>query len=879
MANPWNTSKNLASSEIKDEVNKPLKFPTILKSPSQAEQYQAFNLPGSMNEPQTTFLSSYFDPSYEFPWNPDKLTQGNTYKIYDEMRDDDQIKACVSFKKDICVGSGWKINCENEDIRTFVETNLKEKLEEYELGKSFDDVLRDMLSAFEYGFSLSEPVYRINEEGKYEIKSIKVRPPHSFKFNLDRFGNILNIIQSTDQGEIEILPTQFIHHVYQQEYGNPYGKSDLKSAHTAWASKKFFLRFFAMYVEKFACPPVVGRYNPNMDATEVQKYYTTLKSLQNSSTFVIPEDTNLEFPQPNRDSTDSYIKGLDMFNMWIARSILVPDLLGISGSKISGGSYSLGQTQYKLFANTIEKERQNLQRKITVRLVRPLVNVNFGDVDCSFEFKPITQEDELEYAKVWSDFMKSRLVTPSEEEVNHFRKSVKYPEGPVEITASPPNPLTGEVPGKPGENGKKPFPGKEKEQEEEPEEEKEQEKKMELRLFREKTKYEAKMDFAQVNDFMEKSNSSFERKLKPIFNLVTKDLIRQIKDKGLVKDFRPELINDIKPGHLRDLNEAIKNGMTAIYKGAYEDARKEFFPSSEKKFTDAEIFPEEFLRIIDSDAFKSVGDYSIELTKKAKNKIMAAIKNGVSERELVSILSEELAGVSENWLQTFARTKTTEMFNSARKTYYETDEIAKNVVEAYQWSAILDDRTSEVCQYLDGKIFEKGDEVDRLGPPAHFNCRSILVPITKYEDYELDNMPAVEKLQEMGGGLIFSNKTPRTKVYEMARPPEILSLNLNKFGETILSDSFGLGMRLQIKGITLSNADTKHPITVSVGDRIKITLPNSGGNFTTRYNEKNPWIMPSAIPLIANVVGVSADAPNVDLVMEYVILDVNGYRL
>lgn len=717
-----------------EDKKNPTNFPAILKSPGAAEQYDVFNLPGSLNQPQTTYLSSYYDPSYDFPWNPDKLTQGNTYKIYDEMRDDDQIKACISFKKDICTGSGWKIVCDNEDIRIFVERNLKEKLEEYELGKSFDDTIRDMLSAFEYGFSLAETVYRINEDGLYEIKCIKVRPPHTFKFDLDRYGIIKQILQNTDQGEISLDPKKFIHHVYQQEYGNPYGKSDLKAAHASWASKKFFVRFFGMYVERFACPPVVGRYNPNMAQDEVQKYYTTLKSLQNSSTFIIPEDTNLEFPQPNRDSTDSYIKGLDMFNMWIARSILVPDLLGISGSKTEGGAYALGQMQYKLFLNTIEKERQNLQRKITIRLVRPLVNINFGDVPCSFEFNPITQEDEIEYSRLWSEFMKSRIVKPSEEEINHFRKSVKYPEGPVELQEPLPSPFEKEE-------------GEEKEG-------KEQEKKMGLRFFREKNKYETQVNFADMKKTLDISEAKVTGKINAAAKVIQNDLIEQIKQQGIIKNFRPDAINSIQPHFLKDLNQVFTEHFMELFKKSYNMAQKEFFPVSEKKFSDAELLPEEYLSIIQAEAFKNVGDYSIEITKKAKNILTNGIKSGLSEEQIVKKIKEEMADVSERWMSTVVRTKTTEMFNEARKTYWETDEIAKEIVEAYEFSAILDDRTSEICESLDGKIFKKGDFIDRVTPPLHFNCRSVLIPITKYQEYEIDNEPTIESLQKLGGNLI-----------------------------------------------------------------------------------------------------------------------------
>lgn len=726
-------------SPLNDSELSKKEFPSIRRSPSQAEQYPAFSLPGSIDQPQTSYISPYFDSSYDFPWNPDKLTQGNTYKIYDEMKDDDQIKACISFKKDICLSSGWKIVCEDEEVRQFIENNLKEGLEEYELGKSFEDVVRDMLSAYEYGFSLTEPVFQINPESKYEIKCLKVRPPHSFRFNIDSYGNILTITQSTDsRGELELVPNKFIHHVYQQEYGNPYGKSDLKSAHTAWAAKKFFTRFYGMYVERFASPTVVGKYDKNMTGSEVSRFYNLLKTLQNSTTYTIPEDTNLEFIQANRDATDTYIKGLDMFNMWISRSILVPDLLGVSGSKTSGGSYSLGQTQYKLFLTTIEKERKNLQRKITMRLIRPLVNVNFGDIPCAFEFNPITMEDELEYHRLWSDFTKSRIVKPSEEEINYFRKSMKYPEGPVELQQPPANPLEKVKDGENDDEG----------------EGKEQEEKMSLRTFREKNKYETQVNFTEIKSVLESSQAKATSNIRRAAKVIQADLVEQIVSQGIIKSFRPDAINSIQPRFLKDLNQVFSDHFTELFKKSYNMAQKEFFPSAVKKFSDAEILPEEFLEIIRAEAFKNVGDYSIEITKKAKNVLVNGIKSGLSEAKIVQMIREEMAEASERWMETVVRTKTTEMFNEARKTYWETDEIAKEIVEAYEFSAIMDDRVSDVCAELDGKIFEKGDFIDRVTPPLHFNCRSVLVPITKYQEYKLDKEPSIESLQKLGGGLI-----------------------------------------------------------------------------------------------------------------------------
>lgn len=51
----------------------------------------------------------------------------------------------------------------------------------------------------------------------------------------------------------------------------------------------------------------------------------------------------------------------------------------------------------------------------------------------------------------------------------------------------------------------------------------------------------------------------------------------------------------------------------------------------------------------------------------------------------------------------------------------------------YEWVAVLDANTSKICRTRDGKIYEY-----RKGPlpPAHFNCRSRAVPVSKGASYD-----------------------------------------------------------------------------------------------------------------------------------------------
>jgi hypothetical protein len=95
--------------------------------------------------------------------------------------------------------------------------------------------------------------------------------------------------------------------------------------------------------------------------------------------------------------------------------------------------------------------------------------------------------------------------------------------------------------------------------------------------------------------------------------------------------------------------------------------------------------------------------------------------------------------------------------NLGRETVFESE---PDRVYAFQYSAILDDRTSDLCRSLDGIIVKPwSKQYHAIKPPNHWNCRWIFVEIltdepykpafTKQERIETKdiNKPTVEKLE------------------------------------------------------------------------------------------------------------------------------------
>ena len=99
--------------------------------------------------------------------------------------------------------------------------------------------------------------------------------------------------------------------------------------------------------------------------------------------------------------------------------------------------------------------------------------------------------------------------------------------------------------------------------------------------------------------------------------------------------------------------------------------------------------------------------------KESKTAILAAV--------LVS-----LDKIKKRQNEIFARTANTGMFNQGTVTTFNH---FKKDISLYQYSAVLDDRTTNICLSLDGRVTNslKGMPI----PPIHANCRSRIVAISK----------------------------------------------------------------------------------------------------------------------------------------------------
>jgi SPP1 gp7 family putative phage head morphogenesis protein len=755
------------------------------------KKYQApvdVSTPRDMSKEISYADSSYYEKYQLKPYNPSDLyQQQGSYRLYDKIREDDQVGSLLMLKKIIILNSDWIIETENQDVQEFLGDCLNKYLDDVFIKK-----LYEILSALDYGFSLSEKVWdRIDtkEYGqKIVLSKLKTRAPHTFELHTDQYGNISKILQHTGKmGDIELDPNKFILYTYNKEFDNPYGNSDInKGIYRAWWSKDAIIKFWNIYLERFGMPLTVGTMPEKAGLEERNQLLNVLNNMQAKTAIVIPNDVLIDLKSVASGGSAEYEKAIDKYNLMISRKFLLPDLLGFSGAQISGGSYALGEQQFNIFYNTVEYIRMDLCRLINRDIINPLVEWNYGKNEyAEFKFKPIDKERQKNNMLLWLDAVKSGKIPITNEHINWFLNRVEAPEidqKTLDEMDAEKEALKEKLNGGQQEHNSEEESGSDKDLSEtgksenkhdvendsadktddevdmddtEDDEDVKKSKRnsgkefVKFEPYREYTKYEKRVNFQRIFNGTEDISLNYKNKIADAITLCINGLISDIRSKKIIEKRALSQVNKLTFRNYGRVQKLFRDMLKDSYQLAIETIEQ---PKEYNIKTPTGLNNDDVLEWLSENAFYVSDIEQIEILKRVKGILMDSIRAGNGVRDIVNQISASLSDYDINLgasrIETIVRTNVSKAFNETRALQYK--ELSEHI-KAYQYSAIMDGRTSDICIALDGKIFP-ASELDYFNPPNHFNCRSLVLPIFNYdEEAELTpetEMPAT--IQEKG---------------------------------------------------------------------------------------------------------------------------------
>ena len=140
----------------------------------------------------------------------------------------------------------------------------------------------------------------------------------------------------------------------------------------------------------------------------------------------------------------------------------------------------------------------------------------------------------------------------------------------------------------------------------------------------------------------------------------------------------------------------------------------------------------------DSDYFAPLADWRRGVSDASQKRLDSAIRKAFVEGQPLNTTLQAVRGtrrakyrdgilyISNRSAKRVVRTALTHTSAQIREATFQKNSA---VVDYVEWSSTLDSRTSQQCAGLDGKRWRLGDK--HPTPPAHPNCRSSIVPVTK----------------------------------------------------------------------------------------------------------------------------------------------------
>lgn len=325
-------------------------------------------------------------------YNCDEILRRKGWREYETMRHDDQVKLALAFKKILVYGRTYDIlpadqSEKAKEIAKFVEWSLKRV--------NFKQMLREALTAIDFGFSIGEIVWEtaLHDGNRVlTLKDVKHRHPGSWQIFADMHGNLTGFEQLTNNGRRVLLkPEKAWHYAHQREFSNHYGVSDLRAAYRPWWAKRFIINFWNVFLERMAAPMTAMKYPAGAD----EKLKTTLKSilqgLSAKTEVMVPAGVEIELIEATRSGSPEYGSAVDYCDRSIMRAVLIVAILGAGGDDIRQGSDSQSHLHLRLLFKMAQELGYDLIESFMCQVVKPMIDMNY-------------EHDGLYPRFVWQDY-------------------------------------------------------------------------------------------------------------------------------------------------------------------------------------------------------------------------------------------------------------------------------------------------------------------------------------------------------------------------------------------------------------------------------------------------------------------------------------------
>lgn len=717
-----------------------------------------------------------------FPrYNPDVLVGKKSLAVYADMMFDEQVKAVMNFRRDAVTARQWTLRYEqNSSLSSDEQTRRITLL--YKLLDAMDGSLTDafnaILRALQFGYSLTEKVYSFLEldgANYYYVKKLQAKPLVTFWFECDAYGRIVDFYQRVGGLKNTLDLNKFIYYVHNPDEDIVFGRSELRAAYRSWYSKDVIIKLWNLWMERMAGGFLAVERDPASSTHVVPgtKEYADLQqalvSITTTTSLLLPSGFKANLITPG--NTDQFAAALAWHDRAIAKSQLVPNLLGVS-EQGAHGSLAQAGTQLEAFAWTLQNISQRLQDCINTQLIYDICEQNFGDDQYpTFSFSAITDGQLQWIMTTWQGLVGASAVHMTPEDESHIRKILDFPgitpeqiqaaeaqkkQDALDIAGAKSQAMAGgkEAPGQSG-----PFKRKDKAH-------------GHPRVATQQafTRALLRVDFAVIDRSATKISAQGHKAVAQAMARAASYLLTDERLGEFLGGDAPQIghvaLDAVGVAKVKAAcRTALQSGWTLGRDEAQRELAKARKRPMKRQFANT---LNNAMAYLDDNSFRMAGNLSDGARSIIQQELLQALKgaksvtetrqailerlvrkgftdlNAVGEfttEDTQQALSEALGGDGYQgddaaYIDTLIKTNVFDAMNQARLESFRDPDLG-DFVQALEYSAVLDDHTTEICAELNGDTWSTDNPLwDTYTPPNHYNCRSVLIPVTTIDGWD-----------------------------------------------------------------------------------------------------------------------------------------------
>lgn len=685
----------------------------------------------------------------------------------------------------------------------FVASNFLKPPHKGGMSTPFRLVLARTLRAVLEGYALAEKVFTISEDGKIVYRKIAFRDVTKITMLTDDKGGFAGYRQQywskTENKYKDVtVPVEYCFlYTFNKDEDEIYGQSAFQAAYYHWDRKRRLYYLYEQSVEKGAMPPKMLEVQEGNEDSDSKKS-SNLAAMTNfgiDSAVLVPTGYKLTPYEAGKGRIDP-MPGIDHHNAEMARSVLAQFIM--LGTSDNTGSFALSKSHADLFMMALRGTMNEVEEHFNSYLIPQLIDYNFDTPYYpEFRFNDMTDDTQDFIESIFTEIVKktdlrpdfieglvekvaSRLdidldelkkvddgdntdttLQPDEQAVVDQTQEIAktalngaqiasllsivsqivtgqlpFDTGRAVIVASFPTLTDEEIDGilDPAKSFVPTALSRLK-------------KKLhrfaagDVKWRRDLTPAEENISLAAIEDKMETQEVKFTKAMKPIYDKVTAQAIVDVTP--IIESGDITALDDLQLQYAEEYAAVIAGESLATYNAgkkitaddleskipATPKESKEYFAANAKSTTDKQF--SDILFMIKSTVTSQF------------HKGQLSANHTFDVGDITDLLLGDFEGFFESKIGITGSIIVSQAINRARDDIFES---AKSDISVYQYSAILDANTCELCEAMDGTVVEEVEYKNSpYQPPEHQYCRCIWIAILKdqQEIPEVSGLPDI----------------------------------------------------------------------------------------------------------------------------------------